>query len=59
MTDTFKTLAQETDQPVTAEAEVLQLSLADQIQFTKVILSPPEPSEALIRAFELRKKLIR
>lgn len=59
MTDFFRPVVHKTDQPVAEETEVLQLSLADQIKLAEAILNPPEPSKALIRAFDRRKRLIR
>lgn len=58
MTDSFRPVGQEAGQPVTEEIEVLQLSLVDQIEIAEAILNPPESAEALIRAFEYRKRLI-
>lgn len=37
--------------------EVLILSKDDQIAFAEALLSPPEPNDALKRAFESRKRL--
>lgn len=40
------------------EAEVVRLSLADQECFAQALLSPPEPTAALERAFNRRRQLI-
>ncbi|MBJ7262258.1 MAG: DUF1778 domain-containing protein [Burkholderiaceae bacterium] len=41
------------------QAEVIRLSLSDQMCFAQALLSPPEPSSALERAFSGRNKLLR
>ena len=44
-------------QQTIAQAEIINLSLADQQAFAQALLNPPEPAAALRRAFERRKKL--
>lgn len=39
------------------EAELMRLTLADQECIARALLAPPEPGQALQRAFELRRKL--
>lgn len=51
MTDSHIPVVQEADQLPLSETEVLQLSLADQVQLAEAILNPPEPTEALRQAF--------
>lgn len=41
------------------EAQIIRLSLADQECIAAVLASPPEPSEALDRAFAAHRELIR
>jgi uncharacterized protein (DUF1778 family) len=41
------------------QAEVIRLSLADQECFAQALLSPPQPSPALERAFANRSKLLK
>jgi len=41
------------------QAEVIRLSLADQKCFAQALLSPPQPSPGLQRAFARRSKLLR
>lgn len=41
------------------QAEVMRLSLADQKCFAQALLSPPQPTPALKRAFAHRRKLLR
>lgn len=42
-----------------AELQVIRLSLADQECFARALLSPPQPTPALERAFARRSKLLR
>lgn len=39
------------------DMDVIRLSLQDQKRFAQALIDPPEPSEALKRAFERRAKL--
>ena len=48
---------QDTAQRAIEQAEVVRPSLADQECFSQALLSPPEPSPALQRAFESRRLL--
>lgn len=41
------------------EAEVARLSMEDQLCFAEALMSGPEPSPALKRAFAQHKKLLR
>ena len=47
-----------TAQRAIKQAEVIQLSLADQECFAQALLSPQQPAPALERAFTRRRKLI-
>jgi uncharacterized protein (DUF1778 family) len=40
------------------QGEVVRLSLADSERFAQALLSPPDPSPALERAFARRRKLL-
>jgi len=39
------------------EATIIRLSVEDQRQIMESLLNPPEPNEALRRAFEARRRL--
>ncbi len=59
MTDFVVATVQEAAQRAIEQAEVIRLSLADQKCFAQALLSPPQPSAALERAFARRSKLLR
>lgn len=59
MTDFVVAAVHDAAQRAIHQAEVLQLSLADQQCFAQALLSPPKPAPALKRAFERRSKLLR
>jgi uncharacterized protein (DUF1778 family) len=59
MTDFVVTAVQAAAQRTIEQAEVIRLSLADQECFAQALLSPPQPSPALERAFARRSKLLR
>ncbi|MBK6757970.1 MAG: DUF1778 domain-containing protein [Moraxellaceae bacterium] len=59
MTDFVAMAVQDAAQRVIAEADVIRLSLADQECFAQALLSPPQPTPALKRAFANRQKLLR
>lgn len=59
MTDFVIDAVQVAAQDAIERAEVVRLSLADQQCFAQALLSPPQPSPALKRAFVRRKKLLR
>jgi uncharacterized protein (DUF1778 family) len=50
--------AQEAAQKTVAEMEVIRLSREAQEQFVSMLLNPPPPSDALLRALERHKTLI-
>lgn len=50
---------QDAAQQAIEQADVVQLSLADQVCLAQALLSPPEPSPAMKRAFTRRSKLLR
>jgi uncharacterized protein (DUF1778 family) len=50
--------AQEAAQKTVAEVEVIQLSREAQEQFISLLLNPPPPSEALLRALGRHRSLI-
>lgn len=58
MTDFVVSAIWEAAQRVIGQAEVIQLSLADQECFAQALLSPPQPVPALERAFVRRKQLL-
>ena len=49
--------AQEAASRTIEETEILRLSVEDQRVIAEAILNPPEPSPALIRAFQRRREL--
>jgi uncharacterized protein (DUF1778 family) len=49
---------QEAAQRTIEQGEVVRLSLADSERFAQALLSPPDPSPALERAFARRRKLL-
>jgi uncharacterized protein (DUF1778 family) len=50
--------AQEAAQKTVAEVEVIRLSRDAQEQFVSLLLNPPPPSDALLRALERHNSLI-
>ena len=59
LTDFVVSAAQQAALQAIDQAEVVRLSFADQEIFAQALLSPPQPSVALERAFERRSKLLR
>ena len=59
LTDFVVSAVQEAAQRAIEQGEVVRLSLADSERFAQAILSPPDPSPALERAFARRRKLLR
>jgi len=59
MTDFVVAAVQDAAQRAIEQAEVIRLSLADQECFAQALLSPPQASPALERAFARRSKLLR
>lgn len=59
MTDFVVSAVHDAARQAIDQAEVMRLSLADQECFAKALLSPPQPSPALKRAFDRRSKLLR
>ncbi|MBO4329193.1 MAG: DUF1778 domain-containing protein [Rhodocyclaceae bacterium] len=59
MTDFVVSAVQAAAQRTIEEAGVVRLSLVDQECFARALLTPPEASPALKRAFARRSKLLR
>ncbi len=59
MTDFVVAAVQEAAQRALEQSEVIRLSLTDQECFAQALMSPPQPSQALKRAFARRSKLLR
>ncbi len=59
MTDFVVTAVQDAAQRAIEQAEVIRLSLANQECFAQALLSPPQTSPALERAFARRNRLLR
>ena len=57
LTDFVVAAAREAAIRAIEEVEILRLSAADQRIIAEAILNPPEPSPALRRAFQRRRKL--
>jgi uncharacterized protein (DUF1778 family) len=57
LTDFVVTAAREAAVQAIEEHHIIRLSLADQRAITAAILNPPEPNEALKRAFKRRREL--
>ncbi len=58
MTDFIISAVQEAAIQAIEKAELIRLSMADQEKFAQALLSPPEPSEALKRAFSLHREQV-
>jgi uncharacterized protein (DUF1778 family) len=58
LTDFVVSAVQEAAQRAIEQGEVVRLSLADSERFAQALLSPPDPSPALERAFARRRKLL-
>lgn len=58
MTDFVVSAVQEAAQRAIEQGEIVRLSLADSERFAQALLSPPDPSPALERAFARRRKLL-
>jgi uncharacterized protein (DUF1778 family) len=58
LTDFVVTAAREAACRTIEQAEILRLSAEDQRQIAEAILNPPEPSRALKKAFQRRRKLL-
>jgi len=58
MTDFVVTAVQNAAQHAIERAEVVRLSQSDQQRFAQALMSPPEATPALKRAFARRKKLL-
>jgi uncharacterized protein (DUF1778 family) len=56
LTDFVVSAVQEAAQRAIEQGEVVRLSLADSGRFPQALLSPPDPSPALERAFARRRK---
>ena len=58
MTDFVVSAVQDAAQRAIEQAEVIRLSMADQECFAQALLSPPQPTPALERAFARHRKLV-
>jgi uncharacterized protein (DUF1778 family) len=59
LSDFVVAAAQEVAHRTITEAQIIQLSLADQEKVFKALLNPPKPNAALKRAFQAHRELIR
>jgi uncharacterized protein (DUF1778 family) len=58
MTDFVVAAVQSAAQQAIESAEIIKLSMSDQVFFAQALLTPGEPAPALDRAFVRRKKLL-
>ena len=58
LTDFVVTAAQEAARHTIEDAEIIRLSAEGQRRFAEALLNPPEPNEALKRAFEHHRRLV-
>jgi uncharacterized protein (DUF1778 family) len=58
LTDFVVTAAQEAARHAIEDAEIIRLSAEGQRRFADAMLNPPEPNEALKRAFEHHRRLV-
>jgi uncharacterized protein (DUF1778 family) len=58
LTDFVVSALQEAAQRAIEQGEVVRLSLSDSERFAQALLSPPDPSPVLERAFARRRKLL-
>lgn len=59
VTDFVVAVVHDAAQQTIEQAEVMRLTMADQACFAQALLSPPEPTPALERAFARRNRLLR
>ncbi|MCR2831897.1 DUF1778 domain-containing protein [Acidithiobacillus ferrooxidans] len=59
MTDFVVAAVQDAAQRAIEQAEIIRLTLVDQECFAQTLLSPPQPTPALKRAFARHSKLLR
>jgi uncharacterized protein (DUF1778 family) len=59
MTDFVVAAVQDAVQRAIEQSEIIRLSLADQECFAQALLSPPQPTPTLERAFARRRRLLR
>lgn len=59
MTDFVVAAVQDAARRAIEQADIVRLSMADQECFAQALLSPPQPTSALKRAFTRRNKLLR
>jgi uncharacterized protein (DUF1778 family) len=58
MTDFVVAAVQSAAQQAIEKAEIIKLSMSDQVIFSQALLAPAEPAPALERAFARRSKLL-
>jgi uncharacterized protein (DUF1778 family) len=59
MTDFVVAAVQDAAQRAIEQAEIIRLTLVDQECFAQALLSPPQPTPALKRAFARHSKMLR
>ena len=58
VSDFVVTAAQEAAHRAIEETQIIRLSVEDQRRFAEALINPPEPNEALRRAFEHHRRLV-
>lgn len=58
LSDFVVSAAQEAANRVIENTTIIRLSVADQIAFAEALINPPEPNEALKRAFKLHEEKV-
>ena len=58
LTDFVVSAAQEAARQTIEATEIVRLSVEDQERFAEAILNPPEPTPALLRAFDRNRDLL-
>ena len=57
LSDFLVTAAQNAAYKTIEEANIIRLSVEDQIRFVELLLNPPPPSSAILKAFERNREL--
>lgn len=58
LTDFVVAAASEAARKTIEDMEIIRLSAEDQVRVAEAILNPPDPTPALIRAFERHRRLV-
>lgn len=58
VSDFMVTAAQDAANKTIEETNIIRLSAEDQLRFYELLLNPPSPSPAMLKAFERRRELL-